>query len=93
MIGLRSIVKQMKSAMSQEDVLVTLSQVKQIVKSFSFESMKTCDYVLEQLYEVVKYLVEDQSEQRVCLNAKEKLGMLNRLITMAFKPKDSPPGK
>lgn len=41
--------------------------------------MKTCDYISEQLYEVVKYLVEDQPEQRVRLNAKEKLTLLNRL--------------
>ena len=93
MIAVRSIVKRMKNAMSQEDILVTLGQLKQIIKSFSFESMKTCDYVLEQLYEVVKYLVEDQPQQRVRLNSKEKLQLLTRLITMAVcKPKESPTG-
>lgn len=55
--------------------------------------MKTCDYILEQLYEVVKYLVEDQTEQRVRLNSKEKLQLVLRLIQMAIiKPKDSASG-
>ena len=47
MVALKSIVRHMKQAMSQEDILVTLSQLKQIIKSFSFESIKTCDYILE----------------------------------------------
>lgn len=59
MIALKSIVRHMKQRMGQEDILVTLSQLKLIFKSFYFESMKTCDYLLKQLYEVVKYLVED----------------------------------
>ena len=75
--------------MKQEDILVTLSKLKQIIKSFSFESIKTCDYILEQLYEVVKYLVEDQIDQRVKLNSKEKLNLLIRLVQMAiYKPKE-----
>ena len=73
MVALKSIVKRMKTAMNQEEVLVTLSQVRIILKSFYFESMKTCDYILEQLYQVVKYLVQDQPEQLVKINYKEKL--------------------
>lgn len=90
MIALKSIVRHMKQGMGQEDILVTLSQLKQIFKSFYFDTQKTCDYILEQLYEIIKYLVEDQPEQRVRLNAKEKLQLLNRLIMMAtHKPKES----
>ena len=47
MVALKSIVKRMKQAMNQEDILVTLSQLKIIIKSFSFESIKTCDYILD----------------------------------------------
>ena len=45
--------------MEQEDILVTLSQLKIIFKSFYFESVKTCDFILEQMYGIIKYLVED----------------------------------
>lgn len=38
MIALKSIVKRMKKAMSQEDILVTLGQLKIIFKSFYFEA-------------------------------------------------------
>ena len=62
MIAVRSIVKRMKNAMTQEDILVTLSQLKQIFKMFQFEALKTCEYILEQLYEIIKYLVEDQED-------------------------------
>ncbi len=47
MVALKSIVKRMKQAMNHEDILVTLSQLKIIIKSFSFESIKTCDYILD----------------------------------------------
>ena len=47
MIALNSIVKRMKQSMNQEDILMTLSQLKIIIKSFSFESIKTCDYILD----------------------------------------------
>lgn len=60
MVALKSIVKHMKVGMGQEDILVTLSQLKLIFKSFYFESMKACSYILEELYDIIKYLVEDQ---------------------------------
>ena len=56
--------------------------------------MKACDYILEELYEIIKYLVEDQPNQMIRLNAKEKLQLLNRLILIAIhKPKDVPAAK
>jgi hypothetical protein len=58
-VALKSIVRRMKTAMNQEDILVTLSQLRMILKSFYFESMKTCDYIMEQAYFIIKYLVED----------------------------------
>ena len=91
MLAVKSIVKRMKLAMSQEDILVTLAQLKQVIKCFSFETIKTCDFVLNHLFDVVKYLVEDQPGQRAKLNTKEKLQLLNRLTTMAMpKSKDVP---
>ena len=73
---------------------MTLGQLKIIFKSFYFEAQKTCDYILQQLYEVIKYLVEDQPGQIIRLNAKEKLSMLNRLIlTTIRKPKEDQVGK
>ena len=38
MIALKSIVRHMKQGMGQEDILVTLSQLKQIFKSFYFDT-------------------------------------------------------
>ena len=81
--------------MNQEDILVTLSQLRMILKSFYFESMKTCDYIMEQAYFIIKYLVEDQPEQRIRLNAKEKLQLFNRLISLSIQKstKESQPSK
>lgn len=57
--ALKSIVVRLKTAMNQEEILISLGQLKQIFKCFYFESLKTCDYVMEQAYNVIKYLVED----------------------------------
>ena len=54
MVALKSIVKHMKVGMGQEDVLMTLSQLKLIFKTFYFESMKACEYILEELYDIIK---------------------------------------
>jgi hypothetical protein len=60
MIAIKSIVRRIKNSMNQEDTLVALEQLKLIFKSFYFQQMKTCEFLLEQFYDVMKYIIEDQ---------------------------------
>ena len=59
MIAIKSIVRRIKNSMNQEDTLVALEQLKLIFKSFYFQQMKTCEFLLEQFYDVMKYIIED----------------------------------
>ena len=78
--------------MNQEDTLVALEQLKHIFKAFYFQQMKTCEFLLEQFYDVMKYIIEDQPQQRVKLISYEKTTLLYKLLQLT-KPKDISNGK
>jgi hypothetical protein len=42
--------------------------------------MKTCEFLLEQFYDVMKYIIEDQPSQRVKLISYEKTTLLYKLL-------------
>jgi hypothetical protein len=53
---------------------------------------KTCEYILEQLYEVTKLLVIDSPEDKIKLVANEKINWLYKLLNAA-KLKEIPDGR
>ena len=71
---------------------MALEQLKLIFKSFYFQQMKTCEFLLEQFYDVMKYIIEDQPHQRIKLVVNEKTALLYRLLSLT-KPKDISNGK
>jgi len=44
---------------------------------------KTCEYILEQLYEITKLLVIDQPNEKIKLVANEKINWLYKLLNSA----------
>ena len=53
---------------------------------------KTCDYILEQLYEITKLLVIDSPEDKIKLVVNEKINWLYKLLNAA-KLKEIPDGR
>ena len=60
MIGIQSIVSLLKTEISPEESLVVYDQIKLTFKGFWFMRMKTCDYLLEQFYEVIKIIYDKE---------------------------------
>jgi hypothetical protein len=48
-----------------------------------FQMFKTCDYILEQLYEITKLLVIDHPDEKIKLVANEKINWLYKLLNSA----------
>ena len=78
MIGIKSIIVHMKQILHQDDAFIVNDNIKTILKIFL--QVKTCGYMLEQLYEIVKLLVVDSPMDRTRLIAKEKASWLMKLI-------------
>jgi len=78
MIGIKSIIVHMKQILHQDDAFIVNDNLKTILKIFF--QVKTCGYMLEQLYEIVKLLVVDSPIDRTRLIAKEKASWLMKLI-------------
>ena len=78
MIAIKSIIVHMKQRLDQDDAFIINDNLKTVLKVFL--TVKTCNYLLEQLYEVVTLLVVDSPKDRTRLIAKEKASWLIRLI-------------
>lgn len=78
MIAIKSIIVHMKQQMHQDEAFILFDNLKFVLKVF--QSVKTCQYLLEQLYEVTVLWVVDSPKDRTKLLAKEKAAWLMRLI-------------
>lgn len=56
-----------------------------------FLTVKTCKYLLEQLFEITLLLVEDSQQDRTSLQAKEKASWLLRLLNTQRLKEDPEP--
>jgi len=77
-IGIKSIVSNIKASQDQDSAFQLFDLVRQILKYL--KSVKSCWYLTEQLFEITKMLVNDQPTDKIRILAKEKACCLIRLI-------------
>jgi hypothetical protein len=77
-IAIKSIIIHMKRYMHQDEAYALFENLKIILKVFL--SVKTCQYLMEAMFEITKILVEDSPQDKIKLLAKEKAGWLLRLM-------------